>query len=181
MSWFSCFAAEARCNNIQLGRFGRNRTNVRHYPGTNVFKRNGRKSDLDLHPIVKPIVMVADAILGSTNLDNVILDPFLGSGTTLLAANAHGGVLDPLYVDTVVTRWALDPATSAPGPRANPSMTSEARGARSERPGRSYEVGYGRTPKGTRSKKGRSENTSAKKHRTSSCGYGRNYRKWSCA
>jgi hypothetical protein len=86
MSWFSCFAAEARCNNIQLGRFGRNRTNVRHYPGTNVFKRNGRKSDLDLHPIVKPIVMVADAILGSTNLDDVILDPFLGSGTTLLAA-----------------------------------------------------------------------------------------------
>ena len=72
MSWFSCFAAEARCNNIQLGRFVRNRTNVRHYPGTNVFKRNGRKSDLDLHPIVKPIVMVADAILGS--------------GTTLLAA-----------------------------------------------------------------------------------------------
>ena len=86
MSWFSCFAAEARCNNIQLGRFVRNRTNVRHYPGTNVFKRNGRKSDLDLHPIVKPIVMVADAILGSTNLDDVILDPFLGSGTTLLAA-----------------------------------------------------------------------------------------------
>ncbi len=100
---------EAHCNNVQLGRFGRNRTNVWNYPGANVFKRNGRKSDLDLHPTVKPIVMVADAILDSTNLDDVILDPFLGSGTTLLAANApatcHGVELDPLYVDTVITRW----------------------------------------------------------------------------
>jgi DNA modification methylase len=78
--------AEAHRNNVQLGRFGRNRTNVWNYPGANVFKRNGRKSDLDLHPTVKPIAMVADAILDSTNLDDVILDPFLGSGTTLLAA-----------------------------------------------------------------------------------------------
>ena len=77
---------EAHRNNVQLGRFGRNRTNVWNYPGANVFKRNGRKSDLDLHPTVKPIAMVADAILDSTNLDDVILDPFLGSGTTLLAA-----------------------------------------------------------------------------------------------
>jgi DNA modification methylase len=88
MSWFSWFrnGGEAHCNNVQLGRFGRNRTNVWDYPCTNVFKRNGRKSDLDLHSIVKPIVMIADAILGSTNLDDVILEPFLGSGTTLLAA-----------------------------------------------------------------------------------------------
>jgi DNA modification methylase len=101
---------EAHCNNVQLGRFGRNRTNVWNYPGANVFKRNGRKSDLDLHPTVKPIAMVADAILDSTNLDDVILDPFLGSGTTLLAAErarrrCHGVELDPLYVDTVITRW----------------------------------------------------------------------------
>jgi DNA modification methylase len=94
----------------QLGRFGRNRTNVWNYPGANVFKRNGRKSDLDLHPTVKPIAMVADAILDSTNLDDVILDPFLGSGTTLLAAEralrrCHGVELDPLYVDTIITRW----------------------------------------------------------------------------
>jgi DNA modification methylase len=63
-----------------------------------------------LHPTVKPIAMVADAILDSTNLDDVILDPFLGSGTTLLAAErarrrCHGVELDPLYVDTVITRW----------------------------------------------------------------------------
>ena len=101
---------EAHRNNVQLGRFGRNRTNVWNYPGANIFKRNGRKSDLDLHPTVKPIAMVADAILDSTNLDDLILDPFLGSGTTLLAAErarrrCHGVELDPLYVDTAVMRW----------------------------------------------------------------------------
>jgi DNA modification methylase len=101
---------EAHCNNVQLGRFGRNRTNVWNYPGANVFKRNGRKSDLDLHPTVKPIAMVADAILDSTSLDDVILDPFLGSDTTLLAAErarrrCHGVELDPLYVATVIARW----------------------------------------------------------------------------
>ena len=101
---------EAHRNNVQLGRFGRNRTNVWNYPGANIFKRNGRKSDLDLHPTVKPIAMVADAILDSTDLDDVIIDPFLGSGTTLLAAErarrrCHGVELDPLYVDTVIARW----------------------------------------------------------------------------
>ncbi len=79
-------------------------------PGANSFKRNGRKSDLDLHPTVKPIAMVADAILDSTNLDDIVLDPFLGSGTTLLAAErarrrCYGVELDPLYVDTAIMRW----------------------------------------------------------------------------
>ena len=102
--------AEAHRNNVQLGRFGRNRTNVWTYPDANVFKRSGRKSDLDLHPTVKPIALVADAIMDSTNLDDLILDPFLGSGTTLLAAErarrrCHGVELDPLYIDTVITRW----------------------------------------------------------------------------
>jgi DNA modification methylase len=102
--------AEAHRNNVQLGRFGRNRTNVWNYAGANVFNRSGRKSDLDLHPTVKPIAMVTDAIMDSTNLDDVILDPFLGSGTTLLAAErarrrCHGFELDPLYVDTIIARW----------------------------------------------------------------------------
>jgi len=101
---------EAHLNNVQLGRFGRNRTNVWNYPGANSFKRNGRKSDLDLHPTVKPMAMVADAILDSTNLDDIVLDPFLGSGTTLLAAErarrrCYGVELDPLYVDTAIMRW----------------------------------------------------------------------------
>ncbi len=106
----SCNGGEAHCNNVQLGRFGRNRTNVWNYPGANVFKRKAHKSDLELHPTVKPIAMVTDAILDSTNLDDVILDPFLGSGTTLLAAErarrrCHGVELDPLYIDTVIARW----------------------------------------------------------------------------
>jgi DNA modification methylase len=101
---------EAHLNNVQLGRFGRNRTNVWNYAGANSLKRNGRKSDLDFHPTVKPIAMVTDAILDSTNLDDIVLDPFLGSGTTLLAAErarrrCYSVELDPLYVDTAIMPW----------------------------------------------------------------------------
>jgi len=102
--------AEPHINNVQLGRFGRNRTNVWNYPGANSFPRKGRKSDLHYHPTVKPIAMVADAILDSTRLDDILIDPFLGSGTTVLAAErtgrrCYGIELDPLYVDTVILRW----------------------------------------------------------------------------
>jgi DNA modification methylase len=95
-------------NNVQLGRFGRNRTNVWNYEGMNGFK--GHKNDLALHPTVKPIAQVADAILDSTKRDDIVLDPFLGSGTTLIAAErtkrrCRGIELDPLYVDTAVERW----------------------------------------------------------------------------
>ena len=81
----------AHRNNVQLGRFGRNRTNVWNYPGANIFKRNGRKNDLDLHPTVKPIAMVADAILDSTNLDDVVLDPFSAAGRPCSPQNAPAG------------------------------------------------------------------------------------------
>jgi DNA modification methylase len=105
-----CNGRGPHVNNVQLGRFGRNRTNVWHYPGANSFPRKGRKSDLDIHPTVKPIAMVADAILDSTHLHDIVLDPYLGSGTTLLAAERTGrrcrGIeLDPLYVDTAILRW----------------------------------------------------------------------------
>jgi DNA modification methylase len=101
---------EAHTNNVQLGRFGRNRTNVWNYAGANSFARKGRKSGLDLHPTVKPIAMVADALLDSTNLDDAVLDPFLGSGTTMLAAEragrrCYGVELDPIYIDTAIIRW----------------------------------------------------------------------------
>jgi len=97
-------------NNVQLGRFGRNRTNVWHYPGSNTFPRKGEKSTLSLHPTVKPLALVSDAILDSTSRSDLVLDPFLGSGTTILAAQNTGrrGVgieLDPLYVDTAIARW----------------------------------------------------------------------------
>jgi len=97
---------EAHLNNIQLGRFGRNRTNVWNYPSVNTFARKGS----NLHPTVKPILMVADAIQDSTRRNDIVLDPFLGSGTTLLAAErtnrrCYGVELDPLYVDTAIERW----------------------------------------------------------------------------
>lgn len=98
-------------NNIELGRFGRNRTNVWNYPGANTLGRAGEEGNLlALHPTVKPVSMVADAILDCTKRADVVLDPFLGSGTTLLAAERTGrscrGIeVDPLYVDTAMRRW----------------------------------------------------------------------------
>jgi DNA modification methylase len=97
-------------NNVQLGRFGRNRTNVWNYPGANSFARKGQKRNLDFHPTVKPIALVADAILDSTQRDDIVLDPYLGSGTTVLAADrtnrrCFGIEIAPLYVDTTILRW----------------------------------------------------------------------------
>jgi DNA modification methylase len=97
-------------NNVQLGRFGRNRTNVWNYPGANSFARKGRKRNLDLHPTAKPIALVADAILDSTQRGDIVLDPFFGSGTTILAAErtnrrCYGIEIAPLYVDTTISRW----------------------------------------------------------------------------
>ncbi len=99
-----------RVNNVQLGSFGRNRTNVWNYPGMNGFTRRGRTKGLELHPTVKPIAMVSDAILDVTQRGDIVLDPFCGSGTTILAAERTGrrgfGIeLDPGYVDTAVARW----------------------------------------------------------------------------
>jgi DNA modification methylase len=100
----------AHLNNVQLGRFGRNRTNVWNYAGANSFPRKGQASALDLHPTVKPIALVSDAILDSTKRNDIVLDPFCGSGTTILAAERTGrhgcGIeIDPLYVDTAIARW----------------------------------------------------------------------------
>jgi DNA modification methylase len=99
-----------RRNNVQLGKFGRTRTNVWNYPGMNSFARRGQVQGLDLHPTVKPLAMVADAILDVTARDDIVLDPFCGSGTTIIAAErtgrrGYGLELDPLYVDTTIIRW----------------------------------------------------------------------------
>jgi len=96
-------------NNVQLGRFGRNRTNVWNYAGVNSFGKN-RNEELAMHPTVKPVAMIKDAIMDSSNRGDIILDPFLGSGTTLIAAEqagrrGFGMELDPRYVDTIVRRW----------------------------------------------------------------------------
>ena len=98
-------------NNIQLGRFGRNRSNVWDYPGANSFSRRGEEGNLlALHPTVKPVAMVADAILDCSARGEIVLDAFLGSGTSLIAAErtgrrCYGVELDPAYVDTSVRRW----------------------------------------------------------------------------
>ncbi len=96
-------------NNVELGRHGRNRSNVWTYPGVNTF-RTGRMDDLALHPTVKPVAMVADAMRDCTRRGDSVLDPFMGSGTTILAAErvgrrAFGMEIDPLYVDVSIRRW----------------------------------------------------------------------------
>lgn len=95
-------------NNIELGKHGRYRTNVWTYAGMNAFGSD-RDSELALHPTVKPLDLVADAILDCSRRGGLILDPFAGSGTTLLAAEktgrrAYGIELDPHYCDVVLRR-----------------------------------------------------------------------------
>jgi DNA modification methylase len=98
-------------NNVQLGRFGRNRSNVWRYPGVNSFSRKADEGNLlALHPTVKPVALVADAILDCTARGDVVLDGFLGSGTTVIAAErtgrrGFGTEFDPAYVDTIIRRW----------------------------------------------------------------------------
>jgi DNA modification methylase len=98
-------------NNVQLGQFGRNRANVWHYPGANSFARCGEEGNLlVLHPTVKPVALVADAILDCSARGDIVLDGFVGSGTTVIAAErtgrrCYGLELDAGYVDTIVRRW----------------------------------------------------------------------------
>jgi DNA modification methylase len=98
-------------NNVQLGQYGRNRTNVWHYPSANSFSRSGDEGNLlAIHPTVKPVALVADAIMDCTARGDVVLDGFLGSGTSVIAAartgrRCYGIEIDPLYVDTIVRRW----------------------------------------------------------------------------
>jgi DNA modification methylase len=95
-------------NAVELGKHGRNRTNVWDYDGVNTPKRH-RRGDLDLHPTVKPIALVADAILDVTKPGDLVLDGYLGSGTTLLACvrtgrRFRGLDIDPAYVDVALQR-----------------------------------------------------------------------------
>ena len=96
-------------NNFGLGEKGRYRTNVWEYRGVNT-RRKGRLDELALHPTVKPVAMVADALKDVSGRGEIVLDPFSGSGTTLIAAQKTGRrarvmELDPIYVDRAVRRW----------------------------------------------------------------------------
>ena len=96
-------------NNVALGRHGRHRTNVWDYVSQNAL--NGTtKSKLALHPTVKPVALVADAIRDCSNRNAVILDPFGGAGTTLIAAERTGRrarliEISPKFVDASIERW----------------------------------------------------------------------------
>jgi DNA modification methylase len=98
-------------NNIQLGQFGRNRTNVWEYAGANTLSRQSDEGNLlVLHPTVKPVALVADAILDCSARGEIVMDSFLGSGSTLIAAERVGRIcfgieIDPLYVDVAIQRW----------------------------------------------------------------------------
>lgn len=103
---FKCGSAP-HINNIELGKFGRNRTNVWNYAGVNAFGES--RSDLQLHPTVKPVAMVEDAIRDCSRRKGIILDPFIGSGTTLIAAERTGRIgygieIDPHYCDVALRR-----------------------------------------------------------------------------
>ena len=96
-------------NNFELGQHGRHRTNVWDYPGINTM-RPGRLEELAMHPTVKPVALVADAIKDCSRRGGLVLDPFCGSGTILIAAERTGRKaraleIDPAYVDVAVRRW----------------------------------------------------------------------------
>lgn len=104
-------------NNIGLGRYGRNRANVLFYPGVNSFGK-GRDAALATHPTCKPVGMLADLLLDCSDPGEVVLDPFGGSGSTLIAAERVDRVsclieLDPKYVDAIARRFENVTGTEA--------------------------------------------------------------------
>lgn len=106
---FKCGDA-AHINNVALGRHGRHRTTLWSYPGYNSFGKE-RDAALAHHPTVKPVGLIADAILDASARGDIVLDPFLGSGSTIIAADrtgrrGYGVELDPLYVDAALDRFA---------------------------------------------------------------------------
>ncbi|CUJ87225.1 Modification methylase DpnIIB [Ruegeria denitrificans] len=100
---------QGHLNNVQLGIYGRNRSNVWHYAGATGGAKDSDDA-FDVHPTVKPIRMVMDALLDVTAPGDLVVDPFLGSGTTLLAAERTrrrcvGVEIEPGYVDLAIRRW----------------------------------------------------------------------------
>ncbi|MBR1605616.1 MAG: ParB N-terminal domain-containing protein [Alphaproteobacteria bacterium] len=95
-------------NNVELGKHGRYRTNVWHCAGVNSFGKN--QSDLKMHPTVKPVELVEEAILDASKRRQIVFDAFLGSGSTLIAAEKTGRICygveyEPRYIDTIIRRF----------------------------------------------------------------------------
>jgi DNA modification methylase len=96
-------------NNFELGQYGRSRTNIWNYAGVNSFRRE-RLAELAMHPTVKPVALVSDAIRDCSRRGGLVLDPFAGSGTVVIAAERTGRKarvieIDPAYCDLIVSRW----------------------------------------------------------------------------
>jgi DNA modification methylase len=96
-------------NTFGLGQNGRCRSNVWNYGGVNSF-RAGRMDELTMHPTVKPVAMIADAMRDCSRRGSIVLDSFAGSGSTIIAAervgrHAYCMEIDPLYVDVAIRRW----------------------------------------------------------------------------
>ena len=114
-------------NSFGLGDTGRYRTNVWDYPGISSLSAS-RDSELAMHPTVKPVALVADALRDCSRRGDIVLDPFGGSGTTLIAAEETGRSArlieyDPLYCDTIIRRFEL--LTGKPGRLAASDATFE--------------------------------------------------------
>jgi DNA modification methylase len=97
-------------NNVELGKNGRSRSNVWEYPSALAFRHSEGTDLLAIHPTCKPVALVADAILDVSKRGDIVIDPFLGSGTTIIAAERVGRIgygieLDPLYCDATIRRF----------------------------------------------------------------------------
>ncbi|MEE4200438.1 site-specific DNA-methyltransferase [Erythrobacter sp.] len=104
-------------NTFGLGDTGRYRTNVWDHPGISSIG-TARAEELAMHPTVKPVALVADAILDCSRRGEIVLDCFAGSGSTLIAAEKTGRrarliEYDPLYCDTIIRRWEAYTGRSA--------------------------------------------------------------------
>ncbi len=120
-------------NNVKLGKYGRNRSNVWSYAGAGSAAEKKGARLYHLHPTVKPVALVADAILDCTARGDIVLDAFLGSGTTLLAAQRTGRIcrgleIDPFYVDTAIRRWQKVTGAEALHPSGSTFNEMEAEG-----------------------------------------------------
>jgi len=110
--------AASNVNNISLGKRGRRRTNLWTYPGASSQGSVARKGLQD-HPTVKPTEMLQDALIDLTNRGEIVLDPFLGSGSVLIAAENTGRLcccgieLNPLYVDVIIRRYEAETGAAA--------------------------------------------------------------------
>jgi DNA modification methylase len=96
-------------NTFELGQHGRSRSNVWNYAGVNTF-RAGRMDELRMHPTVKPVGLISDAMRDCSRRSSIVLDAFCGSGSTIMAAEQVGRrafciEIDPIYVDVAIRRW----------------------------------------------------------------------------